>query len=255
MDEILKVLAEESRVGNPVCVCIVIETNGAVPRHVGSKMLVYPDGKTVGSVGGGGVEAETIKAAYQALRTNKPKILKYSLNAKDDAAVGLCGGNVTIYLEPQSIKPTLLILGAGHVGKSVAKFGKMLDFRVIVSDDRAELCNQEDFPVVEEFLTVPPKDIPNHIPLDEHTYIIMVTRGSDVDIQALPTLLQYKTAYIGVIGSKKRWEHTRQGLLAAGVPEEELKRIKTPIGLDISAETPDEIAISILAEIIERKNS
>jgi xanthine dehydrogenase accessory factor len=148
-----------------------------------------------------------------------------------------------------------LIIGAGHVGKSVAKFGKLLGFQVLVSDDRAELCTPEEFPEADQLFAVPMQVIAEHVEIDPRTYIVIVTRGSEVDVAGLPALLQTQPAYIGLIGSRRRWEATRQALLAQGISEEDLKRIKCPIGLDIHAETPDEIAISILAEIIAHKNA
>ena len=255
MDEVLDKLAECNRQGKPVCLCVIVRTEGAVPRHAGSKMLVFPDGETIGTVGGGGVEAEVTQAALEALRSGKPALLHYSLKAQNEGSVGVCGGEVDIYLEPFLAKPKLLVIGAGHVGKSVAKFGKLLGFQVIVSDDRAELCTQEEFPDADQLLPVPMQMIPEQIEIDPHTYIVIVTRGSEVDVDGLPALLKTQPAYIGLIGSRRRWEATRQALLAEGVSEDDLRRIKCPIGLDIHAETPDEIAISILAEIIARKNA
>jgi xanthine dehydrogenase accessory factor len=218
-------------------------------------MLVFPDGETIGTVGGGGVEAEVMHAPLESSRSGKPALLHYSLKAQNEGSVGVCGGEVDIYLEPFLAKPKLLVIGAGHVGKSVAKFGKLLGFQVIVSDDRAELCTQEEFPDADQLLPVPMQMIPEQIEIDPHTYIVIVTRGSEVDVDGLPALLKTQPAYIGLIGSRRRWEATRQALLAQGVSEDNLKRIKCPIGLDIHAETPDEIAISILAEIIARKNA
>ncbi len=255
MDDVLDKLAECNRQGNPVCLCVIVRTEGAVPRHAGSKMLVFPDGETIGTVGGGGVEAEVTQAALEALRSGKPALLHYSLKAQNEGSVGVCGGEVDIYLEPFLAKPKLLVIGAGHVGKSVAKFGKLLGFQVIVSDDRAELCTPEEFPEADQLFAVPMQVIPEQVEIDARTYIVIVTRGSEVDVDGLPALLKTQPAYIGLIGSRRRWEATRQALLAQGISEEDLKRIKCPIGLDIHAETPDEIAISILAEIIAHKNA
>jgi xanthine dehydrogenase accessory factor len=255
MDEVLEKLVECNQRGKPVCLCVVVKTEGAVPRHAGSKMLVFPDGKTLGTVGGGGVEAEVTQTALDALRNGKPAMLHYSLKAEDESSVGVCGGEVDIYLEPFLAKPKLLIIGAGHVGKSVAKFGKLLGFQVLVSDDRAELCTQEEFPEANLLLPTPMQMIPEQVEIDPHTYIVIVTRGSEVDVDGLPALLKTQPAYIGLIGSRRRWETTHQALLAQGINNADLQRIKCPIGLDIHAETPDEIAFSILAEIIAVKNT
>ena len=255
MKDIYEKLYESTKSGQPVCLCVVIETKGAVPRHAGSKMLVYPNALTFGSVGGGQVENETVDAALKALKTGQPEILRYTLDPKEKNAVGICGGDVTVYIEPQSVRPILLVLGAGHVGRSVAKFGQLLDFRVIVSDDRADLCTSEQIPGDVEFLPIPMQEIPAQLEINEQVYIVGVTRGSDVDVIGLPALLEHTPAYFGLIGSLKRWSTTKKALLDQGITRERIELIKSPIGIDIEAETPDEIAISILAEVISARNS
>jgi len=255
MNDLYEKLYDATKTGQPVCLCIVIETKGAVPRHAGSKMLVYPNALTFGSVGGGQVENETVDAALRALKTGQPEILRYTLDPRDKNAVGVCGGDVTVYIEPQSVRPVLLVLGAGHVGRSVAKFAQMLDFRVIVSDDRVELCTSEQIPGEVEFLPIQMSKIPEHVDINQQVYIVGVTRGSDVDVEGLPAILEHTPAYFGLIGSLKRWGTTKRALLDQGVPSERIDLIKSPIGIDIEAETPDEIAISILAEVIAARNS
>lgn len=255
MTEIFNTMIDALKNQKPVALCVVIETKGAVPRHAGSKMLVYSDGTTEGTVGGGGVEQKTIDTALQSLRDGKPRVIAYTLDEKDHNAVGICGGDVTVYIEPQMTQPILLILGAGHVGRSVAKFAQLLDFRVIVSDDRAELCTPDWIPGQVEFLPILMEEIPDHLEITPQTFIVGVTRGSDVDVAGLPRLLETEPAYFGMIGSLKRWAHTREVLRERGVTPEMLARVKSPIGIDIEAETPDEIAISILAEVIAKRNS
>ena len=154
-----------------------------------------------------------------------------------------------IYVEPFLAQPKLLIVGAGHVGKAVARLGKFLNFQILVSDDRAGLCTAAEFPDADQLLPIPMEEIPQSIEIDRQTYIVDVSRGSDLDIQGLPALLAAKPVYRG------DWlppalETTRKGLLEKGISEEELARIKSPVGLHIHAETPEEIAVSILAEII-----
>lgn len=253
--EIFEKLVEANHDRKPACFCVVIETKGAVPRRAGSKMIVYSDGTTFGTVGGGALESVTIEAAIKSLSDGRPQILQYSLDPKDKDAVGVCGGDVSVYIEPQLTQPILLILGAGHVGRSVAKFAQLLDFRVIVSDDRAELCTHEYIPGNVEFLPVLMEEIPQHLEINNTVYIVNVSRGSDVDVVGMPTLLQYDMAYFGLIGSLKRWGTTKNGLKTKGVSAEQIAKIKSPIGIDIEAETPDEIAISILAEVIQARNA
>ena len=251
----LERLTEATRDGKAVALCIVIETEGAVPRHAGSKMLVYADGRTEGSVGGGELESRTVKAALESLKDGRSKLVEYSLSAKDPASAGVCGGEVRVYIEPQVTQPILLILGAGHVGQAVARFAQLLDFRVIVSDDRKELCNADVLPGNLEFLPMPMAEIPAHLVIDERVYVVGVTRGSSVDVEGLGAILEGSPAYVGLIGSKNRWAATRQGLIERGVSLDKIAQIKSPIGLNIGAETPNEIAISILAEVIERLKS
>lgn len=255
MTEIFEKLLETKRKHIPVCLCIVIGTNGAVPRHAGSKMLVYQDGSIFGTVGGGQAEAETIKTAVQALGDGRPQLLYYTLNANDPDSVGVCGGDLTIYIEPQVGQPILLILGAGHVGRSVAKFGRQLNFWVIVADDRENLLEPDEFPEGVELVSSPISEIATQLPINNQIYVVGVSRGSDVDIEGVPSLLEVQPAYIGLIGSKKRWDATKKGLLQVGVSEDKINQIKSPIGLDIEAETPDEIAVSIMAQIIQVRNT
>lgn len=255
MNDIFEKLVEASQEGKSVCLCIVIETKGAVPRHAGSKMLVYRDGFTVGTVGGGAVENKTVEAALQALEDGKPQILNYTLDPRDENAVGVCGGDVSVYIEPQMSMPVLLVLGAGHVGRSVAKFGQLLNFRVIVSDDRTDLLTSQQIPGKVEFLPCLMSEIPQHLEINSQVYIVGVSRGSEVDIEGLPALLEFEPAYLGLIGSLKRWGTTKKALQDLGLSADKIAKIKSPIGIDIEAETPDEIAISILAEVIEVTNS
>lgn len=254
MVSIYEKLVESIREGAKVSLCTVIDTSGGVPRHAGAKMLVYENREITGTVGGGQVEAQVIATALEAIQNNRPRLINFSLDSNSQNSMGSCGGKMTVYIEPQGFLPKLLVLGAGHVGKAVARLGEQVGFQVFLSDDRADLLNESDFPGTISLLPVAIIEVPNNFFIDKDTYIVMVTRGSDVDLQILPTLLQNECAYIGLIGSKRRWESTRQGLIERGFSEESILKIKTPIGLDIHAETPDEIAVSILAEIIQRKN-
>lgn len=159
-----------------------------------------------------------------------------------------------IYVEPILPKPVLLVIGGGHVGKAVAHLGKFLGFRVAISDDRPEFCNPEAIPDGDEFYPVPMRDLPQAMTITPQTYIVMTTRGSVVDVPGLPALLDSPAAYIGIIGSKRRWLTTKKALLESGIAEEKIARVHSPIGLELNAETPEEIAVSILAEIIMLRN-
>jgi xanthine dehydrogenase accessory factor len=231
--------------------CTIIRSQGSTPRHAGSKMLVNSDGIIIGSVGGGELESRTISAALEIMEKGKPGWLDYNLNDPAQGDPGLCGGQVEIYMEPIIPNPTLVVVGAGHVGQAVAHLASWLDFRIVVSDDRPELCNPEAVPDAEEFYPVPLEELTDKLEITPWTYVVMTTRSVDVDVPGLPSLLNSPAAYIGVIGSQRRWETTRKQLEASGLSAEKINRIRSPMGIKIQAETPEEIAVSILAEIIQ----
>ena len=163
----------------------------------------------------------------------------------------MCGGQVEIYMEPIIPKSTLVIVGAGHVGQAVAHLAQWLDFRIVVSDDRPEFCNPETVPNAEEYFPVPLEELSEKMKITPWTYVVMTTRSVDVDVPGLPGLLDSPAAYIGVIGSRRRWETTRKQLISTGEDPEKIERVRSPMGIKINAETPEEIAVSIMAEIIQ----
>lgn len=244
-------LEVENRAG---AFCVVIRTHGSTPRHSGSKMVVYPDGTITGTVGGGELENRVIAEARKAIQDGKPRILEYNMVDPQRGDVGVCGGQVEVYVEPIQPKPTLVIIGSGHVGKAVAHLAHWLGFRVAVNDDRPDFCTPAAVPDGDEFYACPLADLPGRLAITPWTYLVLTTRGMEVDISGLPALLETPAAYLGVIGSRRRWAETRKQLLETGITEEKLSAVHTPIGLDIHAETPEEIAVSILAEIIESSN-
>ena len=254
MIDIIKRLAELKAVAKPVSLCVVTKTSGAVPRHAGTKMLVFPDGTSEGTVGGGGVESAALKAALESLKDGKPRTVTYSLKAESDISLGVCGGDMEVYIEPQLPADTLLILGAGHVGRALAQAAKLLSFQIIVVDEREGLLDPVVFQGC-QLVHAEMADVPEIVEIGARTFIVDVSHGSDVDVEGLPSILKSEAGYIGVIGSKKRWATTLEGLRAKGVSEDLIAKAKSPIGLAIKAETPEEIAISILAEVIEKKNS
>ncbi len=232
-------------------VCTIIGSKGSTPRHVTSKMLVYPDGRIIGTVGGGEVENRVIKEALLAMKDRTPRLLAYNMSNPDRGDPGVCGGQVEIYVEPLNPKPVLVVVGVGHVGKAVAHLAKWLGFIVAVTDDRPEFCNPQSVPEADQYYPLPLEKLTSQLKITPWTYVVLTTRGIDVDIRGLPSILDSEAAYIGVIGSKRRWSTTTKNLLENGVATELIKRVHSPIGLEIHAETPEEIAVSIMAEIIE----
>lgn len=230
--------------------CTIVRSRGSTPRHTTSKMLVYPDGHILGTVGGGEVENRVIEEALKAITDKIPRLLEYNMADPERGDPGVCGGQLEVYVEPIIPKPILVVVGVGHVGKAVAHLAKWLGFIVAVCDDRPDFCNPTSVPEADEFYPIPLEELFQKIKITPWTYIVLTTRGMDVDVRGLPSLLDSDAGYIGVIGSKRRWATTTKKLLNTGVTANKLEQIHSPIGLEIHAETPEEIAVSIMAEII-----
>lgn len=242
--------------GKKAVLCVVTNTRGSTPRHSGSKMIVYPDGKIDGTVGGGEIEALCIKEAIELLKDGTTKSLNYKLVNPELGDPGICGGEVDIYLEVIGKKQTLLIVGAGHVGQKLAFLGNWLGFVTDIIEEREEMkenYSEEEqstfFSSIEEYLNKKP-DVDSKL-----LYVVLTTRSLEIDVKLLPIILKLNPNYIGVIGSKKRWLKTSELLQNSGIVENEIQKIYSPIGLDLKSETPEEIALSIMSEIMIVKNN
>ena len=248
--DIYQALSEVEKNNESAALCTVVKSVGSTPRHVGSKMLVYPDGRFIGTVGGGDLEHRVLDEAWIAIGDGEARLLTYTMADPSRGDPGVCGGTVDVFVEPLLPPPMVVVIGAGHVGKAVVHLAKWLGFRVAVSDDRPEFCNPEATPGADAYYPVPMGDLANHLSINKRTYIVITSRGANVDVQGLPGLLEAEAAYIGVIGSRRRWLTTAKGLKAKGIPEEKIGRVHSPMGLELNAETPEEIAVSIMAEIL-----
>ena len=243
-------LAEIEQEGHSAALATVIRARGSVPRHEGTKMIVFADGGFEGTVGGGKLEEEVIKAAQAAIKTGKAQVLNYNFQDPEQGDVGVCGGEMEVFVEPLRSPMTLLVVGAGHVGQAVAYLGHWLGFHVVVCDDREGFAVPDLVPAADELFTCEMKELPGKVRIGPQTYIVLTTRGVTIDADGLPSLLNTEAGYIGVIGSRRRWETTSEELLQRGVDASLLTRVQSPTGLELNAETPEEIAVSILAEII-----
>ena len=247
---IIQRLAELSAKGQSLALATVTKTSGSVPRHAGSKMLVFPDGRIEGTIGGGEMENRVIEIALKSLKDGQPQSLSYTLNDPGDGDAGLCGGTMEVFVDPINSQAKLLIIGAGHVGQAIAHLADWLGFTVEVSDDRPEFCTPEHIPQAKAFYPGAFSELFDELNITFQTYIVLSTRNIEVDMNALPKLLDSPAAYIGVIGSKRRWTIAREKLKESGLSEKLLDRVTSPMGLEIHAETPEEIALSILSEIV-----
>jgi len=238
------------KTGELAAVCTIIRSEGSTPRHVGSKMIVYPGGQIEGTIGGGEMESRVVTVALEAMMDGKPRIERYDLADPGKGDPGVCGGQLEVFVEPIRPRPTLVVVGAGHVGKAVAHLANWLGYRVVVSDDREEFCVPENIPAADAYFPGRMENLPELISINSQTSFVLCTRNVKVDVKGLPPLLESDAGYIGVIGSRRRWATTRSQLLELGISDAKLDTVVSPMGLEINAETPEEIAISIMAEII-----
>jgi len=364
MKEIFEKISESLEAKQPIAYCMVVETEGSTPREPGAKMLVLPDSKIIGTVGGGLVEARTIEEAKELMRNSATKLLEFQLDSEEYDSEGLvCGGRmkifvdtlqtpteselflnllksldarepvafatvvksgslwvgksgfpkeratlpnlakegvkllinangeiiagdfssrvlefevsreskkaleinqpsvlkyqddaIEVYIEPMLPLPTLLIAGAGHVGQAVAQLGKMVDFEVAVVDDRADFASRQRFPDADKIIAGDMGQTLSEFPIDNSTYVVIVTRGHKNDEEALHSVINSDARYIGMIGSKRKIKVIYDNLKEKGVSQKQLSRVHAPIGLDINSQTVPEIAVSIVAQLIQVRN-
>jgi xanthine dehydrogenase accessory factor len=250
--EIFAAIGEALTQGDEVALVTIVSSNGSTPQRVGAKMLVFADGRTVGTIGGGCYENDALLKARDALRTRKAIRAKYDLNDDFAEDTGLvCGGQMEVFIEPLEAPPALYVFGAGHVGFYVARLASDAGFEVHVVDDRAAFANRERFPGAAEVVV---DDIPTWLSattLPQSAYAVIVTRGHRHDLDALQALASRPLRYLGLIGSRAKVARIYEQLLAQGQTRlEALSHVHAPIGLDIGAVTPQEIAVSIVAELV-----
>ena len=253
MDDLSQALIQVLQNNKPAALATVVRTRGASPREAGAKMLVYPDGSIVGTVGGGEMEMRVIAEAQGALRDGKPRYLDMTLSNEQRGDPLICGGEMEIFVEPVTLAPTLVLVGAGHIGAAVAQLARQVGFRVVVLDDRAEFVTPENFPHADERLAGDIVEQIREIDITSQTYIVFVTRAHTLDAALLGAVIEKDAAYIGMLGSERRVLTVKKMLKEKGVSEAALARVHAPIGIEIHAETPQEIAVSIMAEIIQVK--
>ena len=254
MDDVSEALIDVLQNNKPAALATVVKTRGASPRNAGAKMLVYPDGSIVGTVGGGEMEMQVIAAAKEAIANGQPRYLDMTLSNEQRGDPLICGGEMEIFVEPLLTAPTLVIVGAGHIGAAVAQLAKMLGFRIVVLDDRPDFVTPENFPQADERIAGDIVAKIRDVAITPQTYVVLVTRAHTLDAQLLGAMVEKPAAYIGMLGSQRRVITVMETLKKQGVSEAALARVHAPIGIEIHAETPTEIAVSIMAEIIQVKS-
>ena len=244
----MKIKAE----GGNAALVTIIGTKGSTPREAGAKMLVREDGMIFGSIGGGCLEGQVIKDAIQVICERKPRTFHHDLRNTEASEAGmLCGGVLDIYVEPIISAPTVFIFGGGHISLFVSKISFMVGFQVVVIDDRADFANEKRFPEARQVIAAEFGLAFPQLQVNSSSYLVIVTRGHAYDRDVLEWALTTEAGYIGMIGSKKKIHDIYQCLEEKGVVREKLRRVHAPIGLDIGALTPEEIAVSIVAQMIQ----
>ncbi|MCU1284747.1 MAG: hypothetical protein JWO13_1097 [Acidobacteriales bacterium] len=247
-------LRQEGRRG---ALATIINVRGSIPSFETAKMLVRDDGSIVGTIGGGCVEADVWQVAKEVMRTEKSQTLTFNLNENPKYDTGLvCGGTLEVFVEPVLPIPQLYIFGAGHVAHALYKTASLAGFEITVIDDRDAYANRERFPRAKEIFADDYEKVLAQLAPSESSFMVIVTRGHRDDMRILRWAVETACRYVGMIGSERKFIAVEKELVSEGVSPEKLKRVFSPVGLDISAVTPEEIAISVVAEMIAvRRNS
>jgi xanthine dehydrogenase accessory factor len=252
-EEIVKLRRE----GRRAALATIVNVRGSIPSFQTAKMLVRDDGSILGTIGGGCVEGEVWQAAREVIEEEKPRTLKFDLNSDPKYDTGLiCGGTLEVFIEPVLPPGTVYLFGAGHVSVNVYKIARIAGFDVVVVDDREQYANRERFPEAAAIHAGDYERVLAQIEPNETSYLVIVTRGHRDDMRVLRWAVDTRARYIGMIGSKRKVISTYRELENQGVAHEKLARVHAPVGLDIGAVTPEEIAVAIVAELIaDRRGS
>jgi xanthine dehydrogenase accessory factor len=249
-EEFLDIYQEALRLkqkGGSALLATLISVDGHFPKSGGSKVLLRPTGEKIGSLWDGeGLEQKVLKEGGALIRENKPSVLMFSAERADSP-----WRSVEILVEPIHSQPTVYIFGAGHISQQLTPLAKKVQFKVVVIDDRETFANRERFPEADEVIVSEFEKCFDRLPIDESSYLVIVTRGHLSDGFVLEQAIQTNACYIGMIGSKRKIEALYQNVLEKGIEKEALEKIHAPIGIDINSETPEEIAVSIVAELIQ----
>lgn len=246
-DEIVRL----RRLGEKCALATIVQVKGSIPSFESAKLLVRSDGSMLGTIGGGCVEAEVWSVAREVIASEKPRHLHFSLG--QDAAYDnglICGGQLDVFVEPVIPQPAAIIFGAGHISKSLAKIAALAGFRIVVVDDREMFANSERFPEADEIYAGDYEAVFPKLNVNDATYLIIVTRGHRDDMRVLKWAVGTSARYISMIGSRRKVISVIKELQGEGIPAEHFEKVFAPMGFDIGAESPEEIAVSVVAEMI-----
>ena len=237
--------------GRSSAVATIVQCIGSSPQKEGAKMLIRDDGSIMGTLGGGCLEAEVIQASLMVLVDGSPRAIPFELTELHGGLV--CGGKVLVYIEPVLPEPVIVILGAGHVGRALSKAATFSGFKVTLIDDRYEYASREHFPDAYEIIVTDFENPFLSVSVDKKTFVVIATRGHNHDLDALRAALKTDAKYIGILGSRRKKALLFKTLRDEGFAEESIARVRIPVGLTIGSVTPEEIAISIMAQIVQQR--
>jgi xanthine dehydrogenase accessory factor len=254
--DIYEQIVELRRLGRRGAVATIVNVRGSIPSFRTAKMLVRDDGSIVGTIGGGCVEADVWQAAREVMESEKPRTLKFDLNQDPKYDTGLvCGGTLEVFVEPILPPALLYVFGAGHVAFNLCQTAAVAGFEVIVADDRSSYATKERFPAAREVHALDFDEAMRKLDPNESSYVVIVTRGHRDDMRILRWAVQTRARYVGMIGSKRKVIEIFKTLQNEGLPAHLFDRVHAPVGLDIGAVTPEEIAVAITAELIAIRRS
>ena len=255
--DVFEELVRLRNLGRKCALATIVEARGSIPSYESAKLLVREDGSMTGTIGGGCVEAEVWNAAREAIETEKPKRLTFNLG--QDAAYDnglICGGQIEVFVEPVLPIPRAFIFGAGHISKSLSKVATLAGFASVIVDDREAFASRERFPEAEAVHAGEYEQVIPTLPINETSYVIIVTRGHRDDMRVLKLAIATPARYIAMIGSKRKVLNVVRELEKEGIPRAAFARLHAPMGLAIGAISPEEIAVSVAAEMIAvRRNA
>ena len=254
--DVYEALIEERNAGRSCALATIVNVVGSIPSHAMAKMLVRKDASIAGTVGGGAAEAEVIREALEVITSGKPRMINFKLHENPHLDVGMvCGGTLDVFIEPIVPAPVAYIFGAGHVGLVTAQIARIAGFEVEVIDDRAEFVTPERFPAARALHARPWEETFAALRPGASAFIFIATRGHLIDAQVLRWAVDTPATYIGMIGSKRKVLTTAERMKAEGVSDEQINRVHAPVGLAIGAETPEEIAVSVVAEMVAHRRN
>lgn len=249
--DVFEELVRLRKLGQKCALATIVQVRGSIPSYESAKLLVREDGSMIGTIGGGCVEAEVWNAARDVMAEEKPR--KLSFNLGQDAAYDnglICGGQLDVFVEPVVPQPRVFIFGAGHISKSLSKVASLAGFATVVIDNRETFANRERFPEADEIFAEEYEEVFPKLSINSSSYLIIVTRGHRDDMRVLRWAITTDAKYIAMIGSRRKVYAVIKEFEKEGIPRERFHRIFAPMGFEIGAITPEEIAVSVVAEMI-----